>query len=123
MVQTNHLHDAIHYNNHKFFDQKDNLDNSCKLASQETHQNHVFYLGCTYNDPYKPYSELLLQHHENGSSRHKYVISHENNKNNNSQPYRNFLNMLKNENILKTMRDDVKLLQLQDKFFQNQKHK
>ena len=24
---------------------------------------------------------------------------------------------------VKTMRDDVKLLQLQDKFFQNQKHK
>ena len=82
----------------------------------------MFYLGCTYNDPYKPYPELLLQHHENESSRHKYVTSDENNKNSNSQPYHNFLNILKNENILKTMRDDVKLLQLQNKFFQNQKH-
>ena len=95
------------------------MDNSCKLASQETHQGHIFDLGCTYNDPYKPYPELLLQHHESDSSHHKHVTSHENNRNNNLQSYHNFSNMLKNENILKTMRDDIKLIQLQDKFFQN----
>ena len=35
----------------------------------------------------------------------------------------NFSNMLTNENILKTMRDDVKLIKLQQKISQNQNQK
>ena len=65
------------------------------------------------------YPELQQQYHENKLCHQKRATSRESNKNNNLQPYRNFSNMLTNENILKTMRDDVKLIKLQQKIFQN----
>ena len=80
----------------------DNADNPYTLASRKKkHQSPIIYLQGTYNDPYMSYPELQQQHHENKLCHHKRAASHEGSKNNNLQPYRNFSNMLTNENILK----------------------